>query len=113
MALRGFRKALRAQPRGGGLRLLEALRSTKEEGPSFIIEASLCVNELSKRPKEFDTETWEEIAHYCTPLMSKMPAQNLTLTVNALAHARVSNWTSAAEEALMEVREGFDRSDGG
>ncbi|CAK9107396.1 Uncharacterized protein SCF082_LOCUS49992 [Durusdinium trenchii] len=106
MALRGFRKALRAQPRGGGLRLLEALRSTKEEGPSFIIEASLCVNELSKRPKEFDTETWEEIAHYCTPLMSKMPAQNLTLTVNALAHARVSNWTSAAEEALMEVREG-------
>ena len=82
--------------------------------PLSLNQASLCVNELSKAPKDISAEKWEAIARQFVPNFTSMSARNLTLLINALSHARVpkEGWASAAWAAAKKVpTRGFSAQD--
>eukprot|EP00438_Fugacium_kawagutii_P019860 Skav227955 [mRNA] locus=scaffold146:673982:680321:- [translate_table: standard] len=133
MALRGFRRSLRdgTCSRVGARvaqHLADALRVTAAEESEFQL-ASLCVNELAKKksaidfkaPEEVPWSTWQQIMQSSVQIMPRMgsvgaglPARNLTLMVNALAHlvgkhAR-DHWEDAAVKSLLKVG-GFSAQD--
>ncbi|CAJ1460041.1 unnamed protein product [Effrenium voratum] len=101
MSLRGLRAALR-EKRLAPERLPALLRQAPLEPPAALIEASLCVHELSKGSYSVSRPLWDEISRDCVPLMSRVPVQNLTLLINALsARAPTATWLPSSLRALQ------------
>ncbi|CAE7916593.1 unnamed protein product [Symbiodinium sp. KB8] len=93
--------------------LLDAL-AAQEPTSEILIEASLCVNDLSKAAADVSTDNWEAIAQQFVPNFVLMSTRNLTLLVNALSHARVKKelWVPAAMAALKTTpKQGYSSQD--
>ncbi|CAL1173459.1 unnamed protein product [Cladocopium goreaui] len=118
MALRGIRRTLRSAQRiapsavQGLAEALHATASTARPGELGLMEASLCVNELARKKSTIDfaevpQETWEQIVRSCVQIMPMLPARNLTLLINALAHlssaAPREPWADLAVQSLLKV----------
>ncbi|CAE7390268.1 unnamed protein product [Symbiodinium sp. CCMP2592] len=115
-ALRGLRAAIKSKKlcrdRAAAC-LLDAL-AAQEPTSEILIEASLCVNDLSKASADVSTDKWEAIAQQFVPNFVLMSTRNLTLLVNALSHARVKKelWVPAAVAALKTTpKQGYSSQD--
>lgn len=114
--LRGLRAAIRSKKLcrdRAATCLLDAL-AAQEPTSEILIEASLCVNDLSKAAADVSTDNWEAIAQQFVPNFVLMSTRNLTLLVNALSHARVKKelWVPAAMAALKTTpKQGYSSQD--
>ncbi|CAE7602567.1 unnamed protein product [Symbiodinium sp. CCMP2456] len=114
--LRGLRAAIRSKKLcrdRAATCLLDAL-AAQEPTSEILIEASLCVNDLSKAAADVSIDKWEAIAQQFVPNFVLMSTRNLTLLVNALSHARVKKelWVPAALTALKTTpKQGYSSQD--